>query len=230
MHTAGQKKTESIQTVRSTDGHQFNLFTALAANPSGHSVVILGEIFGLTDYIKDVARRYADHGIDAYAPALYNRIGKESFPYSQEEEAHAASTKILKVDEALMDIHSSIDQAGDKGPVAVVGFSYGATLGWLAASANEKVSYFAGYYGNRIALNLEHKPACPYDLIFGLNDHGLTPDRLALIKDNLPPENLHILRAVHGFDCHHRPNTFDGNLSRETFEMILSKLCNSGRR
>jgi len=201
-----------------------DVFGVAPLNPLGCSVIILGEIFGLTDYIKDVCKRYAGAGVNAYAPALYNRLGKECFTYSQEEEAHAASTKVLKVDEALLDIRATVEHAKPHGSVALIGFSYGATLGWLAAFKDNDISYLGGYYGNRIALNLDQRPHCPYDLIFGLDDHGLTPERLVALKDNLPPQNVHFLKAVHGFDCHHRPSTFNEKLSNESFQLVLGRL------
>ena len=210
--------------INSSDRHQFELLECRPIRPNGVSVIVLSEIFGLTDYIRDVCKKFAHKGFYACSPALYNRIGTRSFKYDVEQLEHKDSTKLLDVSKSLLDIKATIEHAKQHGRVAIIGYSFGATLGWLSATQERDIFYFFGYYGNRIALNLDNKPLCDYDLVFGLKDHGYTKERAELIDKSLPKENVHLYDVEHGFDCHHRPATYNGKLSESIFENIVSKL------
>jgi len=58
------------------DGHIADAYVAKPASQAIATVVILQEIFGITDHIKDVCKQYAAHGYLAIAPALFDRIKK----------------------------------------------------------------------------------------------------------------------------------------------------------
>ena len=210
---------------RSKDGHVFDLYCVEPVCSRGVAAIVLGEIYGLNNYVKEVCERYANAGVAAFAPNLYARLGQNVvFSYSQEVEAHAASVQKLKVEEAILDIAQSVESAHKYRRVCIVGFSYGATLGWIASSRIQNLNYFCGYYGNRIALNLELHPVCNFDLIFGLRDTGLSNERLALIKERIPACNLHLLNIGHGFDCHDRLDKYSPEFSMKCFEMCLSRM------
>ena len=64
---------EMIQ-LTASDGHPLSAYRAKPAGAPKAGVVILQEIFGITNHIKAVADEYADNGYVAIAPAMFDRI------------------------------------------------------------------------------------------------------------------------------------------------------------
>ena len=61
--------------ITSNDGHELDCYiTSLDDDKPKNSIVIIQEIFGITDHIKSVCQRYADQGYLVIAPALYDRF------------------------------------------------------------------------------------------------------------------------------------------------------------
>src|SRR5882757_1702107 len=56
------------------DGHVFDVYAAVPPGESKGALVIIQEIFGVTQHIRDVADRYAAAGYLALAPGFYDRI------------------------------------------------------------------------------------------------------------------------------------------------------------
>src|SRR5437763_15377303 len=67
--------TDSTLTVKTHDGGQMPAFVALPASGAGPGLVLLQEIFGVTEYIKSRARDLAEQGYVVVAPELYWRLG-----------------------------------------------------------------------------------------------------------------------------------------------------------
>jgi len=67
---------DDFMEVLAKDGHIADAYVAKPASQAIATVVILQEIFGITDHIKDVCKQYAAHGYLAIAPALFDRINK----------------------------------------------------------------------------------------------------------------------------------------------------------
>ena len=61
-------------TIKSFDGAEFDAYLALPAGGYGPGIVVIQEIFGVNDYIRSVADRYAAHGFVALAPDLFWRL------------------------------------------------------------------------------------------------------------------------------------------------------------
>ena len=65
---------EAKTTIDAGDGRGFAAYVSRPGKPNGHAVIVLQEIFGVTDAIRGVADRYAAEGYLALAPDLYWRI------------------------------------------------------------------------------------------------------------------------------------------------------------
>src|SRR6266849_791397 len=68
------RSTDSTLTVTTHDGGRMPAFVASPASGAGPGLVLLQEIFGITDYIKSRARDLAEQGYLVVAPELYWRI------------------------------------------------------------------------------------------------------------------------------------------------------------
>jgi carboxymethylenebutenolidase len=109
-------------------------------------VIVIHEIFGLNDHIRDVARRVAKAGYLALAPDLASRAGGTD----QAENVPGALTQ-GPVEERVADLDAAVayleDQPDYNGNLGVVGFCFGGGMTLSFAAAQPKVRAAVPYYG-----------------------------------------------------------------------------------
>ena len=187
------------------DGHIADVYVAKPESQAIATVVILQEIFGITDHIKDVCQQYAAHGYLVIAPALYDRIRKNIvLDYSSFAEGVDYKMQ-LNDEQTLMDIEAAIALVENTSKVAVVGFCFGGALSYLA-STRLNLSCAISYYGGGIAEKyINQKPLCPIMYHFGALDSAIPLSEVAVIKSSHPEGVFHIYEdAGHGFNCNFR--------------------------
>ena len=187
------------------DGHIADVYVAKPESQAIATVVILQEIFGITDHIKDVCQQYAAHGYLVIAPALYDRIRKNIvLDYSSFAEGVDYKMQ-LNDEQTLMDIEAAIALVENTSKVAVVGFCFGGALSYLA-STRLNLSCAISYYGGGIAEKyINQKPLCPIMYHFGALDSAIPLSEVAVIKSSYPEGVFHIYEdAGHGFNCNFR--------------------------
>lgn len=62
--------------ITGKDGFAFGAYEVAAIGPRKGGLVLIQEIFGVTDHIKDLCDGYAGRGFDVIAPSLYDQIGR----------------------------------------------------------------------------------------------------------------------------------------------------------
>jgi carboxymethylenebutenolidase len=130
-------------------------------------ILVIEEIFGVHEYIKDVCRRLAKRGYLAIAPELYARLGDLS-KMSNPQEIFAKI--ILKAADATMlsDLDSTIAWAlahhGDAARLGVVGFCRGGRDTWLYAEHNPRLKAAVAFYGPVTGATSDIQPKTPLDL------------------------------------------------------------------
>jgi len=193
---------DDFMEVLAKDGHIADAYVAKPASQAIATVVILQEIFGITDHIKDVCKQYAAHGYLAIAPALFDRINKNIvLDYSSFAEGRDYKMQ-LKSEETLLDIGAAISLAEDNSKVA---FCFGGALAYLA-STRLNLDCAISYYGGGIAEKyINQKPLCPIMYHFGALDSAIPLSEVAVIQSNHPEGIFHIYEdAGHGFNCNFR--------------------------
>ena len=187
------------------DGHITDVYVAQPKSQALPTVVILQEIFGITDHIKDICNQYASNGYLVAAPALYDRIRKNIvLDYSSFAEGKDYKTQ-LNDEQTLMDIEAAIALAEKDSKVAVVGFCFGGALAYLA-STRINLNCTISYYGGGIAEKyINQKPLCPIMYHFGALDAAIPLSEVSEIKSRHPEGVFHIYEdAGHGFNCNFR--------------------------
>ena len=187
------------------DGHIADAYVAKPASQAIATVVILQEIFGITDHIKDVCKQYAAHGYLAIAPALFDRIKKNIvLDYSSFAEGRDYKMQ-LQDEQVLLDIAASAATAENDLKVAVIGFCFGGALSYLA-STRLNLDCAISYYGGGITEKyINQKPLCPIMYHFGALDPIIPSTDVAAIQSNHPEGVFHIYEdAGHGFNCSDR--------------------------
>ena len=170
------------------DGH----LPAYFAKPQGAGpfpvVLVIEEIFGVHDYIKDVCRRLAKLGYFAVAPELYARIGD---PSQYTDHAKIMNDIILKAPDSTMlsDLDSTlmwaVTHGGEGSKIGVTGFCRGGRDTWLYAEHNTKLKAAVAWYGpvkGPVSVIQPHTPTelaatlhCPLLGLYGGKDPSIAP-------------------------------------------------------
>ena len=216
--TAGEVK------VRVADGE----IPAYRARPeTGRNfpvVIVVQEIFGVHEHIKDLCRRLAKKGYYAIAPALYARQGD---PAGIENIQTLIRDIVAKVPDAqvLTDIDSTLAFAGQNGgnvkKTAITGFCWGGRVVWLYAAHNPNIKAGAAWYGRVVGEPGELQPKHPIDIaasltvpvlgLYGGKDQGIPLESLDKMRAALKPgksksEIIVYPNAQHGFNADYRPS------------------------
>jgi len=110
------------------------------------------EIFGVNAHIRGVADGYAADGYHVIAPALFDRV-RPGIELGYTDADIAEGRKIrgeVSFDQALADVDAAKLALHDSGKVGIVGYCWGGTVTWLAASRLDGFSAAASYYGGGI--------------------------------------------------------------------------------
>lgn len=162
-------------------------------------LVLVHEIFGVTDHIRDLAQGYADDGYEVLAPSLFDRRSP-GFQVAYDETGVAAGRRLSETtpwSEVESDLSACVCALTE--PVFVVGYCWGGTAAWLAAARIPGVAAVSSYYGRRIPELIDEAPRRPIILHFGRSDPTISRETVALIRDRYPEFSVHEYDAGHGF-------------------------------
>ncbi len=169
------------------------------AQPAGKTglpvVLVVSEVFGVHEYIADVARRFAKAGYLAIAPELFVRQGDaQSFG----EIAKLISEVISKVPDkqVMSDLDACVAWAqangGDTAKLGITGFCWGGRITWLYNAHNPAVKAGVAWYGRLVGAPSELSPKHPVDVAAQLNgpvlglyggaDSGIPQDSIDKMK------------------------------------------------
>lgn len=189
-------------------------------------VLVVQEIFGVHEWIKDVSRRFAKLGYMAIAPELYARQGD---PSKLTDIRKIISDIVSKVPDAqvMSDLDATAAYAkknkGNTKEMAVTGFCWGGRITWLYAAHNPKLKAGAAWYGSVMPRpdrpKNELQPTFPIDIaanlkvpvlgLYGAKDQGIPVATLEEMKKELAKgksgsEIIIYPEAGHGFLADYR--------------------------
>ena len=153
MHTDTGGLTAGDAKVKVADG-EMPVYYARPANAQNPPVVLVAmEIFGLHEYIKDVARRLAKLGAFAVAPDYYFRTGEDLTKITDIPKLMPYVNK--KPDaELLSDLDATVawakSQGGDTGRLGIIGFCRGGRTVWEYAAHNSGLKAAVAFYGTLV--------------------------------------------------------------------------------
>lgn len=181
------------------DGFALSAWRADATGERRGGVVVIQEIFGLTDHIGEMCAAFAAAGYDAIAPGMFDRVDKGFLaPVDPEGMARGrAAVAATPWDQVAADVQSALDLLAP--PRFVVGFCYGGAAAWLAAARCSGLSAASCFYGRQIVDLLDERPRAPVMLHYGARDASIPETdraRVAAIAGDAP---IHIYDAGHGF-------------------------------
>lgn len=201
--------------VKAADGGSFSAYLALPAAGSGPGIVLLQEIFGVNQYMRERADHYAEEGYVALVPDLFWRLkpGVE-LGYGDAERAQGIEyMKKFDLAKAIEDIGATVAalkaHPACKGKIGTVGYCLGGRLAYLTAAAG-LVDCAVAYYGGGIQQNLHLAKdiKVPMVMHFGTEDASIPMSAVAEIEKTFAGRGeIEIYTypgAGHGFACDHR--------------------------
>ena len=190
--------------LAAADGHRFSIWQELPTEPALGSVIVLQEIFGVNNHIRDVCAQFAANGFAAFAPQLFERVGAASeLGYDDAGIAQGRSLMAqLRWEDALLDVAATAVHARQWGSVGVVGYCWGGSLAWLCATRLALPS--VSYYGARSQAFIEEQPGAAVILHFGAQDPLISAEYRAAFAARHPLVPQFLYAAGHGFNCNER--------------------------
>jgi carboxymethylenebutenolidase len=136
-------------------------------------ILVVQEIFGVHEHIKDICRRFAKLGYLAVAPEMYARQGD----VSQIKEIPEIISKVVsKVPDkqVMSDLDAAVAWAkgtgkGDVAKLGITGFCWGGRIVWLYSAHNPQVKAGVAWYGRLVSPATELQPKHPIDLVASIN-------------------------------------------------------------
>ena len=188
------------------------------------TVLVVQEIFGVHEHIKDICRRFAKAGYLAVAPEMYARQGDVA---NIKDIGEIIKTVVSKVPDAQ--VMSDLDAAakwaaangGNANKLGVTGFCWGGRIVWLYAAHTPNLKAGVAWYGRLTGAPSELTPKQPIDVagqlkapvlgLYGGKDQGIPLDQVEKMREALKAagskSQIHVYPdAQHGFHADYRPS------------------------
>jgi carboxymethylenebutenolidase len=187
------------------------------------TVLVVQEIFGVHEHIKDVCRRLAKAGYLAIAPELYARQGDVS-KLTDYKDIFAIVDKVPDA-QVMSDLDAAAAWAakhgGDPARLAVTGFCWGGRVTWLYSAHNQNVKAGVAWYGRVVGKASDTTPKHPIDVVREINapvlglyggaDAGIPNDTVDKMREALKSagkkSQIHTYPDMpHAFHADYRPS------------------------
>ena len=187
-------------------------------------VLVVQEIFGVHEHIRDICRRLAKLGYLAVAPELFARQGDVSKMTNVQEIIKNVVAKVPD-EQVMSDLDATAAWAsannGNGAKLGITGFCWGGRIVWLYAAHNRKLKAAVAWYGRltgdldalhpRQPLYLVKSLKVPVLGLYGADDQNIPLEIVKMMQDDLkaarsPSEIVIYPAAPHGFNADYRPS------------------------
>ena len=218
---------ETITLTSGFDGFELSAYRAKPTDARRGGLLLIQEIFGITDHIRELADSFAEEGYETIAPAFYDRL-EPGFAADYSQEAIAKGVRYSQEtpwDQVAGDAQAAIDALS--APVFTTGFCWGGAATWLVACRCNGLSAASAFYGRRITELKDETPKVPIILHFGKNDASIPLERVEDIREAHPDVPVHLYEAGHGFVSDRRAD-YDADAARLARLRTLALFSNNG--
>jgi carboxymethylenebutenolidase len=203
------------------------------------TVLVVQEIFGVHEHIKDLCRRLAHSGYCAIAPELFARQGDVS-KMSDVQQIVSKVVSQVPDSQVISDLDATIAWAGkfshaDTSRVAIAGFCWGGRIVWLYAANSGVVKAGAAWYGRLEGDKTQMTPRNPIDYagafrapvigFYAGKDGGIPLESVEKMRSVLnivgdPSQIVVYPEAQHGFNADYRPS-YDRAAASDAWKKML---------
>jgi len=211
--------------IRTADGEIPGYRAVLNTGSNFPTVIVVQEIFGVHEHIKDVCRRFAKAGYFAVAPELYARQGDPSKAGDVQTLIREIVSKVPD-EQVMSDLDDTVAWAkgtgkADTSKLGITGFCWGGRIVWLYAAHNPDLDAGVAWYGRLVGQSSELTPKHPIDLaadmkapvlgLYGGADTGIPVDTVEQMKKALTAagkkhEFMVYPDTPHAFHADYRPS------------------------
>jgi carboxymethylenebutenolidase len=218
---------ETVQLKSSTDGFEFAAYHAGVSDARRGGLVICHAIWGVTPHLRELADSYAELGYETLVPSLFDRFQtgfaeRDSDPALMAQQMSFGEQTHWGAD-VLDAVQAAIDALAP--PVFALGFCFGGTTAWLAASRCRGLSAVVGYYGGQIVDYLGEAPTVPTILHLGKRDELIPPGDVEAIREAYPDLPVFMYDAGHAFVA---PNGYHADSARLSSLRTLAHFARNG--
>jgi len=204
----GGSTDEGDLVLAATDGNRFRAYAARAAKATGAGIVVMPDVRGRHPFYKDLARRFAQAGVDAVAIDYFGRTaGLSERPDDFDFRTHIGQTKpeTIATDVAAGIAYLRSAAGGAPESVFTVGFCFGGAQSWRQSAAQPDLAGSIGFYGipSRVRDVIPQMQA-PLLLLLAGNDQATTQEDFAefdreLTQAGVPHQMVVYEGAPHSF-------------------------------
>lgn len=235
VETPGDGLTQETVSIRASDGFAMPAFVARPVS-GRHApvIVVVHEIFGVHEWIRDICRRFARAGYYAIAPDLFARHGDAT---KVSDFKQLVGTIVSKAPDAqvMADIDTTYAWAsshgGDGKRRGITGFCWGGRVVWLYAAHSAALKAGVAYYGRLVSEKTALQPLSVIEEVgklkapvlgqYGSLDKGIPLKDVEAMRAALsqagksPPDAITVHEgADHGFMADYRPSYNDAAASQ----------------
>lgn len=193
--------------LTASDGHTFSAYRADPEGAPKGAIVVLQEVSGVNPHIQKLTDAFAAKGYVAVAPSLFDVL-KTDVSLGYDEASLSEGLGLMRQverDRAFADIQAAVDAVKGAGKVAVVGYSWGGYLAYVAANRVRGLACAIGYYGDGIVEEYREKRKIPTLLHFGEGDASIANEEVTQFRAHRPDVSVFTYPgAAHGFNCSDR--------------------------
>lgn len=220
-------------------------YRAMPANGKNlPTVLVIQEIFGVHEHIKDVCRRLAKAGYLAVAPEMYARQGDVS-KLTKFDEILAIVGKVPDA-QVMADLDAAAEwcakNSGNPAKLAVTGFCWGGRITWLYSAHNPRVKAGVAWYGRLVGKPSDLTPRHPVEVakelkapvlgLYGGADTGIPNDTVEAMREAIkaagkPSEIVLYPDMPHAFHADYRPS-YRKEAAEDGWKRLLAWLSKHG--
>ncbi len=206
--------------LTAADGHRLAAWKDGPAEAK-KALVVIQEIFGVNQHMRNVCARFAREGYTVIAPALFDRTERGiELGYAGEDVARGRDLRgKVPAEGTMLDVEAAAAALPAGAKRGIVGYCWGGTVAWWGATRSRSFAAANGWYGGGIAGTKDETPNCPVELHFGEKDHSIPMSDVDAIRAAQPGISTFVYPgAQHGFGCDER-----GSYSRPDAELAWSR-------
>jgi carboxymethylenebutenolidase len=215
--------------LTAADGHRLAAWRDGPAD-ARRALVVVQEIFGVNNHMRNVCARFAAEGYAVIAPALFDRTQRGvELGYAPEDVARGRELRTkVPAEGTLADIEAAAAALHPGARRGIVGYCWGGTVAWWGATRSRSFAAAVGWYGGGIAAAKDERANCPVQLHFGDKDASIPMSDVEAIRAAQPGVEIFVYPgAQHGFGCDERGSFSapDAALAgRRTLDFLAAKL------
>ena len=192
--------------LTAADGHRLAAWKDGPADAK-RALVVVQEIFGVNQHMRNVCARFAAEGYAVVAPALFDRAERGvELGYTGPDVARGRELRTqVSAEGTLADIEAAAAALPPGAKRGIVGYCWGGTVAWWGATRSGSFAAANGWYGGGIAAAKEEVAKCPVQLHFGEKDASIPLSDVEAIRAAQPQVEIFVYPgAQHGFGCDER--------------------------